>query len=148
LTLLILAIPVFASAASGDLTAALEKAKVGSTLRLELGAGPVTGRYDGIAHGMMVINGKTKSEIPLDTVRSIEEYKSARSTGVKWGALIGLAAGIGVAVLTDKSNDSTVSDNHFDLARYSYHAVAGILVGGSIGGIIGSAKGHWEPIYP
>jgi hypothetical protein len=148
LTVLILAIPVFASAASGDLSAALQKARVGNTLRLQTAAAPVVGRYEGIAHGMMVISGKTKSQIPLDTVRSIEEFQSARSTGIKWGALIGLAAGIGVAVLTDKSNDSTVSDSHFDLARYSYHAVAGILVGGSIGGIIGSKKGQWVPIYP
>jgi hypothetical protein len=158
LALLIIAIPVVVSAAqpgtSGDLTAALQKAKVGATLRVETastvaaGSSQVIGRFAGITRGVMVINGKSREEIQLDTVRSMAEFQSARSAGIKWGALIGLGAGIAVAALTDKSNDATVSDSHFDLARYSYHAVAGILVGGSIGGIVGSTRGHWEPIYP
>jgi len=148
-----LVLPVVVSAAeppprSGDLSAALQKAKIGATLRVETSATPVIGRFAGISRGAMVLNGKTRAEIPLDTVRSMSELESARGAGIKWGALVGLAAGLAVAKLTDKSDDATVSDNHFDLARYSYYAVAGILVGGSIGGIIGSAKGHWEPIYP
>jgi hypothetical protein len=147
-----LVLPVVATAAepgaSGDLSAALQKAKVGTTLRVETSGAPVAGRLVGISHGALIINGKTRSEIPLDTVRSMSELKSARSAGIKWGALIGLGAGLAVAKFTDKSDDATVSDNHFDLARYTYHAVAGILVGGSVGGIVGSTKGHWEPIYP
>ena len=152
LMLLIVALPVVVSAAepqaTGDLSAALQKAKVGATLRVETAEAPVIGRFAGISRGAMVLNGKTRSEIPLDTVRSMSELKSARSAGIKWGALIGLGAGLAVAKLTDKSNDATVSDDHFDLARYAYHAVAGIMVGGSVGGIVGSTMGHWEPIYP
>lgn len=158
LALLILAVPVFAAAAppgtSGDLSAALQKAKVGATLRVETmstvqAVNTVTiGRFAGISQGVMVINGKSRSEISLATVRSMAELKSARTSGIRWGALIGLAAGLTVAKLTDKSDDSTISDSHFDLARYMYHGVAGVLVGGSIGGVIGSAMGHWEPIYP
>jgi hypothetical protein len=152
LVMLIMLLPVVIAAAtppgSGDMTAALQKAKVGATLRVEASGPPVIGKYAGISRGMMVINGKSRSEIQLDTVRSMSEFESARSTGIKWGALIGLGAGIAVAALTDKSNDATVSDSHFDLARYSYHAVAGILLGGSVGGIVGSTRGHWEPIYP
>ncbi|HKW15089.1 MAG TPA: hypothetical protein VJS69_11435 [Candidatus Krumholzibacteria bacterium] len=147
-----LVLPVVVSAAephaSGDLSAALQKAKVGATLRVETSGTPVIGRFAGLSRGAMVLNGKTRAEVPLETVRSMSELKSARSTGIKWGALIGLGAGLVVAKVTDKSNDATVSDNHFDLARYGYYAVAGILVGGSVGGIVGSAKGHWEPIYP
>jgi len=150
LALLIVCIPVFASAADprsvSDLSAALQKAKVGTTIRVERLGEPVIGRFDGVSRDALLISGKPHDvEIPLDTVRSVSALESARGKGILWGATIGLAAGLFVA---SQDEGATITSEGTDAVTYGFYGLVGTLLGGAVGGVVGSSIGSWEPLYP
>lgn len=149
--LYLLCVPVLASAAENgpapDLSAALQKAKVGSTLRVEGMGAPLVGRFDGIGrNGLELRTEQKRVAIPLESVTAVSRLESARGKGVLWGALIGVVGGIAIA--SQRVDDSTISEENHDALTYAYHAAVGALLGGAIGGVIGSTFDSWQPVYP
>lgn len=130
-----------------DLTAALQKAKVGATLRVEGMGAPVVGRFDGIDRGGLQLREEQKRvSIPLESVTAVSRLESARGKGILWGALIG--AGAGAVVASQRVDDASVTDDEHDWLTYAYYSAVGALLGGAIGGVIGSTFSSWQPVYP